>query len=315
MSDNLRQIPLSEIRENPVALRSVEKEGEDYIRIRDSIAARGILNPINVLQKTDPDNNIYFVVVDGLHRYTSAVELGLESIPAHILDVDESEVTALQIIANSAKKETKPVEYTKALKLMLTANPTLTINELAEQVGNSASWVSQRLNLLKLDEKIQKLVDEGRVSVVNGLALAKLSKEEQGEFLDRAMTQNSSEFVPAVDERVKAIRTAAREGRKADDVGFVPSQFLRKVSEFKDELSNGRAGAAICARSNLTTAAEGFKAGVEWALHIDPQGLDVQRAKYDALQAEKAAKKAAREAEKAAKKNAEAAETAVAVAG
>jgi len=313
VSNNLRQIPLSEIRENPIALRSVEKEGEDYIRIRDSIAARGILNPINVLQKTDPDNVIYYVVVDGLHRYTSAVELGLDSIPAQVLDVDESEVTALQIIANSAKKETKPVEYTKALKLMLNANPVLTINELADQVGNSAAWVSSRLNLLKLDEKIQTLVDEGRVSVTNAIALSKLPKDEQGEFLDRAMVQTPAEFVPTVDERVKALRTAAREGRKADEVGFVPTQFLRKVSEFKDELTSGKAGPAVCARKALTTAEEGFRAGVEWALHIDPQGLDAQQAKYDALQAEKAAKKAAREAEKEAKKNAEAAEAAVAV--
>lgn len=310
----LLKISLDQIRENPVALRSVEKEGEEYIRIRDSIAARGILNPINVLKKTDPDNNIYYVVVDGLHRYTSAVELGLGEIPAHVLDADESEVTALQIIANSAKKETKPVEYTKALKLMLTANPTLTINELADQVGNSAAWVSSRLNLLKLDEKIQKLVDDGRVSVTNAIALSKLPKEEQPEYLDRAMTQTPSEFVPTVDDRVKALRTAAREGRKADEIGFVPTQFLRKVSEFKDELESGRAGGAVTARLGLTTAAEGFKAGVEWALHIDPQGLDAQRAKYDALQAEKAAKKAAREAEKEAKKNAEAAEAAVAVA-
>lgn len=310
----LLKISLDQIRENPVALRSVEKEGEEYIRIRDSIAARGILNPINVLKKVDPDNNIYYVVVDGLHRYTSAVELGLGEIPAHVLDADESEVTALQIIANSAKKETKPVEYTKALKLMLTANPTLTINELADQVGNSAAWVSSRLNLLKLDEKIQKLVDDGRVSVTNAIALSKLPKEEQPEYLDRAMTQTPSEFVPTVDDRVKALRTAAREGRKADEIGFVPTQFLRKVSEFKDELESGRAGGAVTARLNLTTAAEGFKAGVEWALHVDPQGLDAQRAKYDALQAEKAAKKAAREAEKEAKKNTEAAEAAVAAA-
>lgn len=311
---NLRDIPLSEIRENPVALRAVEKEGEDYIRIRDSIAARGILNPINVLQKVDPDNVTYFVIVDGLHRYTSAAELGLDSIPANILDVDESEVTALQIIANSAKKDTKPVEYTKALKHMLTTNPLLTINELAEQVGNSAAWVGSRLNLLKLSEAVQKLVDQGRVSVTNALSLAKLPKDEQAEFLDRAMVQTPAEFVPSVDERVKALRTAAREGRKADEIGFVPTQFLRKVSEFKDELASGRSGAAVVARKGLTTAAEGFAAGVEWALHIDPQGLDAQQAKYDAMQAEKAAKKAARDAEREAKKNAEAATAAVAAA-
>lgn len=309
---NLRDIPLSEIRENPVAIRAVEKEGEDYIRIRDSIGKRGILNPINVLQKTDPDGVKYFVIIDGLHRYSSAVELGLDAIPANILDVDESEVTALQIIANSAKKDTKPVEYTKALKHMLTTNPLLTINELADQVGNSAAWVGSRLSLLKLAESVQKLVDEGRVSVTNALALSKLSKEDQLEFLDRAMIQTPAEFVPAVDDRVKALRSAAREGRKADEIGFVPTQFLRKVSEFKDELAQGKAGPAIVARKGLTTAAEGFAACVEWVLHVDPQGLDAQRAKYDAMQDEKAAKKAARDEEREAKKQAEATTAAVA---
>ena len=50
---DLRNINVSDIRENPVALRGVDRENEKYVGLRDAINRQGILNPINVREKAD----------------------------------------------------------------------------------------------------------------------------------------------------------------------------------------------------------------------------------------------------------------------
>src|SRR3954469_21290947 len=100
---NLANIPLSRIRENPVALRPVDKTSEEYKGLVDSVRRNGILNPISVREVPNPDPNDkepLYSVVDGLHRFTAAGDAGLESIPAQIVTKTDADVLEAQIVAN-----------------------------------------------------------------------------------------------------------------------------------------------------------------------------------------------------------------------
>ena len=179
---DVRVINVTEVRENPVALRAVDRESEEYVGLRDSIAAKGILNPINVRRRTEDVEGVevnYYELIDGLHRYTAACECGLTTLPVSVLSLDDASVLEAQIMANVHKIDTKPVQYTKQMNRIFAGNPTMTVADMAAKLCKSGSWVSQRLGLLKLESAIAVLVDDGKISISNAVALAKLPKEEQ----------------------------------------------------------------------------------------------------------------------------------------
>jgi ParB/RepB/Spo0J family partition protein len=308
---DLRNVQISEIRENPVALRGVDRESAEFAQLRDSIGKFGILNPITVREKKDEtDGSVYYEICDGLHRYSGAKDAGVTDIPVKVVSFDEAQTLEAQIVANLAKVDTKPVEYTKALQRMFTLNPLLTLTDMADKLSVSPAWITQRLGLLKLHDEVQKLVDEGRISLPNAYNLSKLPKEEQLNFIDGAMTQTAAEFAPTVTARVKALREAARQGKEATEPTFEPSAFGRKLSELKAENEKPSIGPALVAQTGITTAAQGFALGVQWALSIDPNSVEAQRAKWQAREDKKKADAAARAIEKADKKAQEAADAA-----
>ena len=107
MSENLKNIPISEIKENPVALRTVKKDSQAYAELVDSIRNVGILNPITVRTVSDPATGTsYYVLVDGLHRFSGAQDAGLTEIPAHVLSIAEGDVLEAHAVERSASGRT-----------------------------------------------------------------------------------------------------------------------------------------------------------------------------------------------------------------
>lgn len=296
----LKHIPLNKIRENPVALRNVNRESEEYQGLVDSIRKDGVLNPIVVRSIVDPDTKEeLYGLVDGLHRYTASQDAGRETIPAHVTTMEESKILEAQILANIHKVETKPVEYSKQLVRILAQNPLMTTSELAATLSKSPTWLVERLGLTKLAESIASLVDEGKINLSNAYALAKLPAEEQPNFLDRAMTMQPQEFVPTVNGRIKELRDAKRQGRAATPAEFVPVARLRKVGEVKEEFQQGTVGKVLCAELKPKSVEEAFALGVAWALHMDPASVAADRQKdkeaREAREAEKEKRKKERE--------------------
>ncbi|HDZ14087.1 hypothetical protein LCGC14_0646480 [marine sediment metagenome] len=312
-------IRVEEIRENPIALRAVNRESEVYIGLRDSIQAVGLISPVSVRVRTDDkDGTKYYELLDGLHRYSAAKDIGLETIPVNIKDLDDAQALEAQIMANVHKVETRPVEYTRQLYRILGGNSLMTLAELAVKVAKSPTWIGQRLNLLKLDPAIQKLTDDGKITVTNAIQLAKLPPIEQVDYIEQAMSMGAEDFVPLVMGRVKEIRDASREGRKADAPVFVANPKLRKVAVLSEEVDNSVIGPELCTRCKVETPEAGFNLGVKWALNIDPVSIEVRTsldAEQKAAQKEAKAKRTAEREAKKAKEAKERADQAAAAAG
>ncbi|MFX1512754.1 MAG: ParB/RepB/Spo0J family partition protein [Promethearchaeota archaeon] len=299
-------IPVTSIRENPVALRSVNKESESYVGLRDSVKQAGLLNPISVRKREDNvDGEVveYYEIIDGLHRYTAALDCGFETIPVNVLSLDQTQVLEAQIMANAHKVETKPVEYTKQIMRILAANPTMTVSDLSARLAHAPSWIHQRLNLLKLAPEIQKVVDEGKMPVTNAVLLSKLPVEEQFAQLDAALSTATQEFAGVIATRQKELRSAAREGRSPEDEVFTPRPKSRKLSELKEEVENQAVAKSLCKSAGVKTIEEAFVLGVKYAISLDPVSVAAQEASYNERKeaAEEAKKKraAARAAKKA----------------
>ena len=312
----VKKIAIAEIRENPVALRAVNRQDENYLGLVESIKTKGFMGAITVRAKIDPETKAnFYEVVDGLHRFCASKDAGVTEINADIVSLDDDQTLEAQIMANIHKIETRPVEYSRQLLRILSRNPLMTEIELAQKLGKSAQWIRERLGLTKISNNdIAELVNEGKIKLANGYALAKLPPEEMADFVDRAMTLPPDEFVPAATARLKELRDAKRKGTDASASEFAPVAFMQKMKDVKDELDKGAIAQSLCA--GLSSPADGFKMAVQWMLHLDPRSVEVQKAKDDARKKQRAeaqnkrllesadkkaekAKKAAEEAEKA----------------
>lgn len=304
----LDTVSLGSIRENPVALRAVNREAEAYLGLVESIRAKGFLGAITVREKVDAETgDSFFELVDGLHRYNAAKDAGLSEINVDIVDLTDDETLEAQLMANIHKIETRPVEYSQQLRRILTRNPMMTEAQLASSLGKSSQWIKERLGLNKIENaEIQSLVDEGKIGLANAYALAKLPVEEQSAWVDRAMTNPPDEFIPAANARCKEIREAKRKGQDAADAQFSPVAFMQKMKDVKGELETGTIGKAICKSNGATSGPDGFALAVKWCLHLDPDSASEQARKDEERKSERAAAKQKRDADRATKKAAKA---------
>jgi ParB family chromosome partitioning protein len=303
----LQMIPVARIQENTNALRTeVEKDSLQYQELAASVKREGILIPILVRQETDADGNVFYPLVDGLQRYTAACEAGLAEIPARITDMAESKVLAAQIMANATRVDTPPAQYAIALKKILQLEQTLTSEDLGNRVGKSKSWIEHQLKLTKLTPEIQKLVDDGQLTVSNAVSLSSLPADKQSEYLQPALTESPATFGPRITELVKEIRAAARQGRVVDK-SFKPTIIPRKTTQIKEIISEIETGNCLTLRSlldnnNVTDPYEAAVLTAKFFASLDPQSVAMQKAKYDQEQAQLAADKTKREQERAEKK-------------
>jgi ParB/RepB/Spo0J family partition protein len=279
----LKKVAVSEIRENPVALRTVNRESEEYMGLVDSIREKGFLGAITVRPKTDVETGqTYYELIDGLHRFCATKDAGFEEINVDVVSLDDAQVLEGQLMLNIHKVETRPIEYSKQLTRILVLNPLLTEAELASKLGKSPQWISERLGLTKIaNENIALLVNEGKIKLANAYALAKLPPDEMAAFVDRAMTQQPDEFLPVVHARVKEIKDAKRKGLDAAPQEFQPVAFMQKMKDIKEELENRQVGAALIRATGVSTPEDGFHLAIQWVMHLDVKSIAVQKAKDD----------------------------------
>lgn len=304
----LQEIDISLVRENPHALRTVNRESEEYHGLVSSMTQKGFLGAITVRQRSEPDGTVYYELIDGLHRFSAARDAGLETIKVDIQDLSDSEVLEAQIMANIHKIETKPIEYSKQLVRLLNQNPLLHQNELAEKLGKSPQWISQRLSLNQIDNpRVQELIDEGKITLANAYALVKLPAEELPDWVDRAMQEQPSEFIPQVNQRVKEVKEARRQGKKPKDAEFQPSAWLQKLRTIKDAIEGPEFARGLVEQYGISDPVEAALMALKWVLHLDPNSVEAQKAKDEERKREREEAKKKREAERAAKKAEEAA--------
>lgn len=273
------------IKPNPVALRQVDKKSAKYQEIVASIPHVGILNPPNVIKKKDENGLEFYELVDGLHRYTAALECGMPELPVHVLEnFDTTKVLTAQVIGNLCRVETKPIEFTKQLCRILDENPTMTHGELAEKTGFTATFIEGRLKLKNLaDETLKTLVNEGSICLQNAYALAGLPAADQIALKDQAITEPSESFLAIVKQRRKAISEGRKTGGAIVEVFPGATPHCRPLKELQAALQDGKI-------TSMTGADV-----IKWALHMDDESVAKAKAEWDARKAkrdEAAAKRA-----------------------
>ena len=139
-----------------------------------SIAESGVVQPVVLRSR----NRVYELLA-GERRWRAAQLAGLHEIPAIIRDdLDEREALVLGLIENLQRESLSPMETARGLR-QLGESFELTHEAMSQRVGKSRAYITNFLRLLTLNERVQDMVDEGKLSLGHAKVLAGVPAERQ----------------------------------------------------------------------------------------------------------------------------------------
>lgn len=123
--------------------------------LAESIRKVGVLQPIVVR----PDEEGYAIVC-GERRYRAAALAGLETIPAIVREMDDSQALEAAIVENLQREDVDPMEEADGFRALI-ASGQYDERTLAERLGRTIAYVVGRLRLANLSATCREQLAEG----------------------------------------------------------------------------------------------------------------------------------------------------------
>ncbi|MBQ2890625.1 MAG: ParB/RepB/Spo0J family partition protein [Clostridia bacterium] len=167
------EIDINKIIPNPCQPRKIIRE-EELIGLSQSIRKYGLIQPVAV-RRIDRDR---FELISGERRLRACRMIGLEKIPATVIDVLRTDSAVLAIIENIQRKDLDFLEEGEAYASLLNEHG-LTQEELAERVGKTQSNIANKVRLLRLSPHIRAMIREYNLSERHARALLRLPDDKE----------------------------------------------------------------------------------------------------------------------------------------
>ncbi len=261
------------ISENFFAMRAVDQRRWEYQALKDSMQHLKLIKPIIVRKRGDR-----YEIIDGLHRFACAKDLGWTEINCDIQERDDDESIIMQIIANAVDVPTKPCEYALQIRRILSRNPSMTLRMLAGTVYKTPEWVQEQLGLLRLSDKIQSFVNAGAIKLQNAYVLSRLPHSWHDTYAEHAMVLTHEEFKALVLPAFKNFTEGLLAGRVAEEKPFEPTPALRSIKSCREGIDNDEIAGRMIVVSECDSLVSAFKAGVKWVMRLDPDSVAQQQA-------------------------------------
>ncbi len=145
---------------------------EKLQELADSIKAKGLLEPIIV-----QDKGGHYEIIAGERRWRACRLAELTEIPVIIKNYDDLEKVEISLIENIQREDLNPIEEANAYRRLIDEFH-LKQDELAERVSRNRTSIANSMRLLKLCEKVQEMVADGRLSMGHARALIPVEDEE-----------------------------------------------------------------------------------------------------------------------------------------
>jgi ParB family chromosome partitioning protein len=157
---------------------------EKLAELARSIDANGVIQPIVVRRVGER-----FQIIAGERRWRAAKKAGLKRIPSLVRDVPEERVLELSLIENIQRQELNPIEEANAYR-KLQEQLGITQEAVALRVGKDRSSVTNSLRLLRLPENVQRLVEDGKLSMGHARALLAVESPDRQTILAAEIVTN-----------------------------------------------------------------------------------------------------------------------------
>jgi ParB family chromosome partitioning protein len=163
-SDGLLQIDIDLIDPSPYQPRTHFREAA-LNELAQSIRASGIVQPL-VVRRTEGR----YQLIAGERRWRAAQRAQLGRVPIVIRDVPDEMAIEMTLVENLQREDLNPIEQAHAFQ-RLTDEFHLTQEQVAERTGKDRATIANAVRLLKLEDAIQQLLEEGVLTAGHGRAL------------------------------------------------------------------------------------------------------------------------------------------------
>lgn len=142
------------------------------LELSESIKLYGIIQPL-IVKKRDK----YYEIIAGERRWRAAKMAGLKEVPVVIKDYSNQEIMEVALIENIQREDLNPIEEAMAYQRLI-KEYNLKQDEVAEKVSKSRVSITNAMRLLKLDERVQKMLIDDMISGGHARALLGIEKND-----------------------------------------------------------------------------------------------------------------------------------------
>ncbi|WP_042376561.1 ParB/RepB/Spo0J family partition protein [Gordonia alkanivorans] len=180
-----RRVSLRDVVANPDNPRDSLGNLEDLATIREkqlqpaTAITRESWLKINPHHETELDTATY-VVINGCRRLAAAIKYGADGFDIVIRDSlakDPETILWAAIVENLDRRDFDVIEEARAVKQLVDTAGSAT--KVAERLGKSKGWISQRVALLSLAPELQQKLRDGELAIRDARSLAQVPRADQ----------------------------------------------------------------------------------------------------------------------------------------
>lgn len=168
----IREVPVGKILPNPAQPR-LSYDEESLTELADSIREHGVLQPILVRP-----SGAQFELIAGERRWRASRMAERQTIPAIVVDFDESTALEVSIIENLQREDVSPLEEATMFQRMTDVFG-YSVRQLAQKVGKDKGYIENRLRLSDAPADIRELVSLRKDTISHAYELMKIGDERQ----------------------------------------------------------------------------------------------------------------------------------------
>jgi ParB family chromosome partitioning protein len=211
----LVEVPVESISLSKLTARQKIDE-KNLSELASSIGRHGVIEPV-ILREIDGG----YEIVGGTRRFLAAKRIGIETIPAIIHKVSDSEAFELAMVENLQREDLVPLEIATLLRHAV-EKLGHSQRHLAKEIGKDVAWVNRHLRMLDLPQPVQSMLTRGNTLTEGHTRhLLPLSEDKQievaatvvGEHLTTRETEMLVRRIRAAQSSERQQRGGAREPR------------------------------------------------------------------------------------------------------
>jgi len=195
-----------------------------------SIRDKGLLEPIIIRPVGDG-----FEVVAGMRRYEACRKLGWRRLPAHVVELDDREAFEVSLLENIQRETLNPIEEARAFRNYVEEFGYGGETELARKIGKSQEYVSRRIGLLSLPQRVQDQIMRRRIAPSVAQELTMLNDDVAEEMADEIGEEGLS--LREVRRMIRRRESRAKMGSEQGFLGNDPEATERRVRRISRELN------------------------------------------------------------------------------
>lgn len=209
-------------------------DNEAIDELAQSIKAYGILQPLSVRKMGEGR----FELVAGERRLRAAKKIGLNEVPAIIIDITDKDSAAIALLENLQRENLNFIEEAEAYNNLIKEH-SYTQEKLAETIGKKQSTIANKLRILKLDESLRKMILDNNLTERHARALLKLpSNDLQLKVLNQVIkkslnVKNTESLIEK--ELVKVKSGVVKENRNKIKGIFSPRVYINTIKQVFDK--------------------------------------------------------------------------------